>query len=59
MKKFRTKIPDLGTFLYGIHCFLGFYTKLESYESVATLENKKDLAWTLAHKPQSYSIRGA
>ena len=21
MKKFRTKIPDLGIFLYGIHCF--------------------------------------
>lgn len=20
-KKFRTKIPDLGIFLYGIHCF--------------------------------------
>ena len=59
MKKFRTKIPDLGTFFVRNSLFLGFYTKLESYESVATLENKKDLAWTLAHKSQSYSIRGA
>ena len=31
----------------------------ESYESIATLENKKDRAGTLAHKSQSYSIRGA
>ena len=27
--------------------------------NVATLENKKDLAWALAHKSQSYSIHGA
>lgn len=27
-KKFRTKIPDFGTFLYGIHCFYTIYTKL-------------------------------
>ena len=59
MKKFRTKISDLGIFMYGIHCFLGFYTKLESYESVATLENKNALAWALAHKSQPYSIHGA
>ena len=28
IKKFRTKIPDLGIFLYGIRCFEAFYTKL-------------------------------
>ena len=28
IKKFRTKIPDFGTFLYGICCFGAFYTKL-------------------------------
>ena len=28
IKKFRTKIPYLGTFLYVIHCFEAFYTKL-------------------------------
>ena len=28
IKKFRTKIPDLGTFLYGIHRFWTIYTKL-------------------------------
>ena len=28
IKKFRTKIPDLGTFLYGIYCFEVIYTKL-------------------------------
>ena len=27
IKKFRTKIPDFGTFLYGIHCFGIIYTK--------------------------------
>ena len=27
-KKFRTKIPDFGTFLYGIQCFYTIYTKL-------------------------------
>ena len=28
MKKFRTKISDLETFLYGIHCFWGICDKL-------------------------------
>ena len=31
IKKFRTKIPDFGTFLYGIRCFGAFYTKLTCY----------------------------
>ena len=31
IKKFRTKIPDLGIFLYGIHCFEIIYTKLTSH----------------------------
>ena len=31
IKKFRTKIPDLGTFLYGIHRFWTIYTKLTFY----------------------------
>ena len=29
IKKFRTKIPDFGTFLYGIYCFGTIYTKAE------------------------------
>ena len=46
MKKFRTKIPDLGTFLYGIHCFLGFYTKvinrtsLKSFREAVTQQKR-------------------
>ena len=28
IKKFRTKNPGLGSFLYGIHCFEALYTKL-------------------------------
>ena len=28
IKKFRTKNPGLESFLYGIHCFEAFYTKL-------------------------------
>ena len=31
IKKFRTKNPDFGTFLYGICCFGAFYTKLTCY----------------------------
>ena len=31
IKKFRTKIPDFGTFLYGIRCFGAFCTKLTCY----------------------------
>ena len=31
IKKFRTKNPDFGTFLYGIRCFGAFYTKLTFY----------------------------
>ena len=31
IKKFRTKNPDFGTFLYGIRCFGAFYTKLTCY----------------------------
>lgn len=31
IKKFRTKNPDFGTFLYGIRCFGAFYTKLSIY----------------------------
>ena len=30
IKKFRTKIPKLGTFLYGIHRFWAIYTKAKS-----------------------------
>ena len=33
IKKFRTKNPDFGTFLYGIRCFGAFYTKLSIYRS--------------------------
>ena len=33
IKKFRTKIPDFGTFLYGIRCFGAFYTKLSIYRN--------------------------
>ena len=29
IKEFRTKIPDFGTFLYGIPCFGTIYTKAE------------------------------
>ena len=38
IKKFRTKIPDLGTFLYGIHRFWTIYTKLTFHSS-----NKKGI----------------
>ena len=31
IKKFRTKNPDFGTFLYGIRCFGAFCTKLTCY----------------------------
>ena len=30
IKKFRTKNPDFGTFLYGISCFEAIYTKAKS-----------------------------
>lgn len=33
IKKFRTKNPDFGTFLYGIRCFGAFYTKLSIYRN--------------------------
>ena len=33
IKKFRTKNPDFGTFLYGICCFGPFYTKLSIYRN--------------------------
>ncbi len=33
IKKFRTKNPDFGTFLYRIRCFGAFYTKLSIYRN--------------------------
>ena len=43
-KKFRTKIPDFGTFLYGIHCFYTIYTKLTSKLLLLSCQERNSFA---------------
>lgn len=45
--------------IYTIERLPGGKVSEESYESIATLENKKDRAWALAHQSRSYLLRGA